>query len=257
MALIQIGYENHLATGTLSASSSASAVYDKSNAIAPGTWNAWRPTAGTAHWLKVDMGSAIAADYACIYGLRLTGTQAAKVQSSTDNATWTDRGAAIGSAEAIGGSVWIPFASATARYWRIYLSDGSSFQPNINVAHIGRELQTQQGAWVGFAPLESAREVDALNATSEGGALLGRTVLNRGTKWEIDLQHLTPSWVTNYWLPFMQHAESKPFFLSHPPVAVADGPTATTYCWAEGKIEHPKYMHPSWLSAGMQGRGLR
>jgi hypothetical protein len=254
MALIQIGYNNLLALGTLSASSEASADFSKEHAVDYGTWSSWKPNSGTSHYLRSDMGSATPADFAAVYGLRLTGSQTVAIQSSPDAATWTTR-ASAGASVCTGGAVWLPFASVSARYWQILISDGSAFQPVVAVAMIGVQLLTEMGTHVGLSPFHLSREVDALNIGSEGGALLGRAVLNRGYKWSFSLEHLSPTWVDTYWLPFVLHAEAKPFFLCWPPVTAA--PAASMFAWAEGQIPKPSNHHPLYMSASIGGRGLR
>jgi hypothetical protein len=254
MGLLQFGYDNHLTKGTLSASSEASTDFAKEHAIDYGTWSAWKPNSGTSHYLRSDVGSTVAADFAAVYGLLLTGSQTIAVQSSPDGTTWTTR-ATAGASACTGGAVWLPFASVSARYWQILISDGSSFQPVVAVAMIGAQLLSEQGTHVGFTPLHLGREVDALNVTSEGGALLGRAVLNRGYKFEFSLEHLTPGWIDASWLPFMIHAEGKPFFLCWPPVT--GSAAACSFAWAEGQIKKPSNHHPLWMSCGMMGRALR
>lgn len=150
----------------------------------------------------------------------------------------------------------IAFASSSARYWRIRISDGSSFSPTLTFIVIGPRLTTQRGMHVGWTPLAYAREVDALNLSSEGGSYLGRSVLNRGIKWHVSLDYLTPAWVASDWQPFVEYAEGGSFFLVHPAPTEGAVAVAATFAWAEGQIEMAKNATTQFMSAGIAGRGL-
>lgn len=77
---------------------------------------------------------------------------------------------------------------------------------------VGTKLTFPAGEWVDKTPhaLQSGFVVE--NVISMNGSIIGRNIRRVEKSGKIELEHLTESWVRNYWEPFVTHATRLPFF---------------------------------------------
>lgn len=95
----------------------------------------------TAAYLIFDMGSSVACDVVALLGTNLTPTGTIRVRASDADPTVVgtllrDTGVLTGSAKAGYGAIYKAFTSATARYWRIDLSDPAVAEGNLRVGRV-------------------------------------------------------------------------------------------------------------------------
>ena len=244
-----IGYNNLLESGTVSASTEATG-YEKENAFDWLTYDWWKPTAVTAY-LTVDMGSATACDYFALAGHDL-GTQGAGVvlQYSTDNFAADINDAFTTLTPSDDSVIFQSFTSQSKRYWRVKLTTAVA---SLGTVAFGERLDMPEGMGVGFIPPTMSFDDDVTNNRAHGGAYLGRSVLREGASGSISFDLLTPAFVRSDWMPFIEHARSKPFFLSWDETNYSG---EAAYCWTDGAITPPKYSHTNYMSASLKYKAL-
>ena len=262
MALFQIGYDN-LCTRLTPTASSAAATAPAINLKDWHGWSRWTAgTAGTSHTVTWDAGSGntASADYAAIYGHDLVTGDSIVVESSPNGSTWTTQAtilpaASVAAWDAPAQSILCRFAAAVAvRYWRLRWALASSRTPSLSVAAMGALMTSERGAHVGMMPLRSGRRIEQLNSTSDAGHFLGRSLVDRGVAGKIDLEPLTPAWVESTWMPFSQHAQSYPFFLAWPPLALSAS-AGVVLAWSTEAISGPEHSSTVHMRAGLSWQG--
>jgi hypothetical protein len=102
----------------------------------------------------------------------------------------------------------------------------------------GSDFQCEHGVVVGMSPPKLARNNQVMNATSERGIALGRSLISQGSMCSLDLAYHSTTFMNDTWLPFMRSAEVGPFFLLWNP---SDYPTDAAVCWSEGQLGKPSY----------------
>jgi hypothetical protein len=143
------------------------------------------------------------------------------------------------------------FDEKSSTQWRVVIT--CSVIPNIGVLSFGQYLPMQYGNYLNWTPPILARSTKVTNNLSETGAFLGRSILSKGMLTNLVLQYAQDSWVRDNWLPFIRHAEQKPFFWSP---NVDDHPTEAAFCWTEGDITPPTHSQYGFMGAEIQVRGL-
>jgi hypothetical protein len=212
------------------------------------TWTSWK-AGGSGAWRRASFASARTCSYFAIavHDLgTLTGTMT--LDSSPDGTTWTTRATLAPSDDR---PRFVLFAPVAALHWRVTLSAGAS----VGVVAAGPYLTIPNGQWVGETPHDLARDHEALTTISEAGHFLGRSLIRRGYSVSVTGEYLEPDWVTDYWLPFMIHAEVKPFFVVWPTPA-ANTPARCLYCWLPGMPPRPQITAPREMAVKFSARGI-
>ena len=226
-----IGYENHFVTGTVTTDGT-----NEENAYDWNTTDYWTSAVAATSFLRVDMGSPIAADYVGIMGHTIfSQTGAVQVQYGPDGAAWTDALSPTILTPADDGCIFIPFASVSARWWQIYLT-GLDAAATIAVASIGARMQLERGTLAGYTPPDFSRVDKVRNAMTEGGQFAGRTVARTGATGALDLKNITATWMRAVLDPFLIAQRTQGWFLSWDP----DGHAGeVAYCWTTGTPQPP------------------
>lgn len=225
-----IGYHNLLEEGYVGASSEASG-FPVENAYDWRPYDFWKAndSAASSHWIRLDLFSAKAADYFMLHAYNLDGGTVV-LQHSDDDAAYTDAFAALSGTGAV---LFKTFVSASHRYWRVLFT---GVEPTAGVIAFGRRL-TLADQMEGFTPPEFARDVELLTNQSVTGNFLGQSVLRRGAEFSIEAFLMTPAFARTDWLPFMNHAEAKPFGIQWSDL----NPTENAFVWAKD-IEDTAYI---------------
>jgi hypothetical protein len=241
-----LGYDNKLATGTLSASTDPAAA-PKENAIDWRLDDYWQPTAATSHYLEVDLGSAASVDYFAFYSSDLFDQAGAQVElfgggspaPSTSKGTFspTTRGP--------------KFKAVTAdsnRYWRLEFSTTGSYSPKIQMVALGLRLELQRGLGTNFEPPALAGRLKPQTNISETGVFLGRSLEVAPAAFKMPTTILTPAWIRSNWPALLAHIERYPFFVLPEPDSYPD---EAVIAWTKGKISQPKYSHANLMSLNL------
>lgn len=150
----------------------------------------WQPAALPAT-VTVDSGSAQSADTLGVFNHNLfSNGNTIEVHGSTDNFATSD--VTLSSFTPTSDLPFVQnFASASYRYWRIRILNGTA--PTLSIVALGVGLQFPTGLPYGFSPLD--RKIFAQTNISEQGLPLGSAVL-----FEQWTQQLTFNYVANTWL---------------------------------------------------------
>lgn len=251
MAKTKIGYQNLIETATLITVTDEAIGFEKELAYNWRTFDGWKPiTAGVVHY-TIDLGTAQPVDYWGLNSHTLgTNGGSIKLQYSSDNfaADTNDFDVLISPADdkTLFQSLALPI---TARYWRFEVT--STPVSILAVLSLGLALESARGTEVGFVLPRQARMNTVIGNVSDGGAFLGRSVIRRGFKSQINYSIQTLAYARGEWNTFLDHAELKPFFFSWNPKY--DDPV---YCWMVGDPVNVAFDKVNTVSFGMNIEGL-
>lgn len=229
-----ICYENHGESPATLTASSERAGFVAASAFDWRSTTYWSPTAGAGtHTLTMTFAEAVAADYFAAYRHNLETCEATIVlQYSTDaGSTWSDAFTAVSPTD--NECVIKTFTQQAATHWKVVVVTANASECFLGVVAFGRRLTTYRGMPPGFVVPRHARKNQILNSQTEGGQWAGRSIIARGARTEIEMQHVDRAWVRTYWEPFLLHAELRPFFFSwnH-----SDYPGDAAFCWLDGDL---------------------
>lgn len=199
-----IGYNNRLEEGTVAGDGT-----DKQNAYDWFTHDAWITGAGSGY-LEVTLASPAPVDYLAV-ARHTIFTQGGAVKLQHDPG---------GGYVDLPNSIYTPpddspfmviFDAVTSTKFKLVVS-GLAAAAELAVVSFGARLQLERGAQAGFTSPMWGRRDTIRPATSEGGEMIGRSLIRTGSSGQLALAHLTESWLRAYFDPFVQHAREKPWF---------------------------------------------
>lgn len=195
------------------AATSAAAGYAAVNVKSRLTHSGWRPSAGGAQsltFMAADLGKTV--DYLGIAGHNLFSKGATiDLLASDDGVTYSSLlgGGYLPTSDA---PFLLQVASSAKKYFRLTVNVAGVAYPTIAVVMLGEVLRLQRGIYVGHRPAPFSRDVAYNASESEGGQIIGRSVVRRMSETDITLKRITPTWFRDYLLPFQRAAEESPFF---------------------------------------------
>lgn len=216
------------------------------NALSGTTFDFWRPqdsASVTSPTFLVDMGSGvtISPDFIGFVGHNLAtiGITGIDVHSSPDGAAWT----LVGSVAVAGmGGVsdgYYMAAPTPRRYWRLTFN-GLPALALMRVAgiFIGNVFTSPVRFYQDFAPVLTPTEVELQSNVSAGGNILGSSVVKRGSRLAVALNHITPAILRSAaWLALQQaFNEGAPMFFAWRPTTFD---TDLHYIWRDGGVIRP------------------
>lgn len=125
---------------------------------------------------------------------------------------------------------------------RVKLASGSDVA-QCAVMNVGKYLPLQRNLYVGHTPINLNRNRNVITGMSEAANFLGRITTGRTASTGISLQNLTPGWYRTYMDPFLEQAETKPFFFAWRPQGY---PREVGFCWITGNPT-PKNQRPNGM----------
>jgi hypothetical protein len=221
----RIGYHTILPTSTLTASSEAEG-YPVSFISDYFTFDAWKATGVGPQWVEVNATRIQAVNYVAFAAHNFYNCAAVIRFQYYDGVEWVD----LVSERLLNSNrpFMFEFDDVTAKRFRLFI-DSSEDVPYCGVLYIGQILKFQRGVYIGHAPATYNRVDQILNSVSEGGQFLGRSLISEGGQTDISLDWLSPLYVRGEWVPFQDHARTKPFFFSWQPVLY---PEEVIYGWS-------------------------
>lgn len=201
--------ETRFKDGALTATDTA-AGYDVMNVIDYRTYTFWKAASAGTKYITVDCGSDKSADSLGIIGHNLkTANATVSIESSPDNAVWTERLAGF---TPTSDKAFVKlFTQATARYWRLKLIAAST-APYLAAVLLGNKLQFPFPPDTPYVPYKES--VEAESKRSKKGHLLGSVVEFKTIEITARFSHIERTWVENSFKSFWDgHAsDMKPFF---------------------------------------------
>jgi len=202
-------YDNRFEDGTPTATDTETG-YDVANITDLRTYTFWKAASSGTKYITVNCASAKSADALGIVGHNLyTASATISVESSPDNSEWTERLA--GFVPPSDRALLKRFTSVSAQYWRVKIVT-ASVQAKIAVIILGVRVTMEKYPLAPFDPMPQS--IVAQQGISDEGNLLGVTIEFIDIQIQAQFSNLTPSWVTNTFVPAWDVHLSlcKPFF---------------------------------------------
>ena len=217
------------------------------------TYDAWTATPNGSNQaaLRLDFGSAQDVEFAAITAHNLSDVGATvRIDSSPDGSIWTIRSDTDTPSD--NQAIGFYFTSASARYWRVWITNATD-DVSIAVAVFGSPITMEQRIYQGYAPPITETSVDLQSNVSEGGNLVGSSVVRSGSSASVNFTYLDPATLRGAtWKAFQRHFnEGGGFFWAWRPTKYDD----LFYAWRMGKTIMPANSGPKdYMSLGMEMR---
>jgi hypothetical protein len=244
----RVCYSNLLENGTVSASSE-NASYPVANAYDWVTGDYFRPAATGTIYITLSLVSPASADYFAFYDQDVWRYSGSLKLQYWDGAAWADASATVSPTDNSPQVVF--FTPQTSTQWRVAITCGTIF--NLGSVSFGEYQGLPLGMYLNWTPPVLARNNTAINSVSELGSFLGRSLLARGVRTSLNLQGAPDAWVRSDWLPFIKHAEVKPFWFVP---NVSGYPIDVMYCWVEDNLSPPVHNVYGYMSQSLQLVGV-
>lgn len=215
------------------------------------TWDSWKPASSGASYLEIALDTAAKVDYFAVFGHNLGETDSQmRLYYSTDGGV--NYSALSSLYEDIFDShvIFETFTAVTVTHYRLVLYCPSEIA-SIAVVAMGERLELPKAAPLNVSPAPYSFGNTYLSSKSDTGRLLGRTLLRKESEVMIEAKMLSPTWVRDYWLPFIEHAEAKAFFYSW---NYEDFPDDTAYCYIDSKADPVKYRDGIWNDVQLKAK---
>lgn len=208
-----IAYQNLLESAATVTASSAASTGPARNAWDGIGTTYWEPVGTGDHTLTAEFDTPVTADCFAFFRQNLASAGGSLVlQYSADaGANWIDCFAPLTPAD--DDCRLQTFTAVASTHWRI-LASITTAPLYLGVLLFGERLTLYRGLPLGSGLARQARETEVITNKAEGGITIGRSVIRRGARQEIQAQYVPAAWVRSHWEPFIRHAERKPFFYS-------------------------------------------
>ena len=240
-----VAWDNLGADAVLSGLGTVQSGGDRANAVTGSTYDRWRAleSSGQAS-LQFDFGTAQEITFAALVAHN-AGTLGASVavQHSPDASTWTTPVAAVSPANDAP-LAWRMAEGTSARYFRfLFAGIPSSGIASAGVAFLGYDLVFPQRFYQGFSPVLTPTEVQLQSNVSQGGELLGSSVVSRGSRISAAVSHIPADFIRGEdWLAFQRSFNGGAgFFFGWRPLKYAQD---VHYCWRDGDVIRPDNSGP-------------
>jgi hypothetical protein len=103
----------------------------------------------------------------------------------------------------------------------------------IGVVYCGYALQMERPIYGGVKPFELNKKVEYQTRMSESGNFLGRVIKSKGTEASFTFKNLSRDFVRTQLVDFIEHTQTKPFFINWRPNEYDD----TDFCYTTKPVE--------------------
>jgi hypothetical protein len=146
------------------------------------------------------------------------------------------------------------FSNVSARYWRVYFDTATAGQEAIaGVVFVGNPLTVEQRIYQGYKPPITPTEVALQSNVSEGGHLLGSSMVKKASTASASFTHILPTTFRGAsWKAFQNHFNAGGgFFWAWRPTKYGD----FYYAWRSGGALAPENMGiKDYMSATLEMR---
>lgn len=227
---------------------SADSDTDATPAIAvrsPLTYSYWQAETMPAV-LTVDFGQARQVDYAAVY-VRMPEDSSTQFMVETfDGLTWTQQGDST-SIVRDGSIVWL-FDKHSAEQIRLTVTGDA---PMVATFQAGLATVIPMGFQSGFSPASLNPQDEYTNTVSEGGQVLGRSVVRSGMEQAISIQPIKPEWVRDEWPGLRRLLRNRGAWLVW---NAKDYPREIVYGMSSGNPS-TSYSHTNYMSINLNLEG--
>jgi len=217
-------------------------------------WSATVHASGDAA-IEVDLGSAMDVSFVAIAAHNaadISATMTTSYSATGLAGSWTAPAAATTPTDnqAIG---WY-FPTVNARYWRVYFNTATAAQvATAGVVFVGNPLTVEQRIYQGYKPPITPTEVALQSNVSEGGHLLGSSMVKKASTANASFTHILPTTFRGAtWKAFQNHFNAGGgFFWAWRPTKYGD----FYYAWRSGGALAPENMGiKDYMSATLEMR---
>lgn len=215
----------------------------RENAVTGTTADYWRPAVSeTIRSLVLDFGEVIGAQFAAVAAHNL-GTLGAlvRVQHSPDNTAWTTAGSFTPEND---NPIAFRFLFTERRYWRLVITGQAITEAvAVGVFYLGNEIICPARTYQGFRPVITPTNVRLQSNVSQGGNLLGSSVVQEGSSIRLALEHIPSEFIRSAeWIDFQRgFNRGRPAFFAWRP---AKYPQDLHYVWRDGGVIEPDNTGP-------------
>ena len=253
-----IGYENHVLTSTITASSEAiiSGVTSSRNNLKTWTsFNSWQASNTGTEWVRFTFTNSVTADYMGMFAHNMANVGTVQFQYSIDDGSnWVDLFSSVSTTR--NEVIYKRFTGQVARDWRVLLTQNAfaTDAPSIAVFAFGNEYILPRGFNIGFQRPGVIENIRSETNESVSGLFLGRSIISAPQRVRITQNTILNGIVQDTWKRFQNHAFRFPFFFSwdnenHPDEAV--------YAWTTGNTRFPRFSSPIHEDVRMDINTLR
>jgi len=237
-----IGYNNLVKSGTVTATDTAG--YEKENAQSWKTSSWWSAGAVGSYSYYVDMGSSVSINSWGVAGHNLSDISADIYVQYSATGAWAGEQLTFSPTLTPSNNnvIYVVGGAISARYWRFFVAAPSGIFYIANL-FLGTVLYLERGLPEGFSPANLNRDRKIYNNMSESGNYLGRSLIRKGSKVDINQPKITRAWIDANWDALANSIELYPFYF------VWDWenyPLETAYCMANN-IKYPAYSDSIYL----------
>lgn len=205
-----IGYDNIFEDGVVSVTHE-DADFPKENALDWLTYSCYKTaTAVATVYYSVHLGYGATADYVGIAGHNLGTKGATVVLQYNSGSGWVNCHTVVAPSD--DDTIFILFDSVTAEDFRLAIVSIDA-DTCIGILAAGDRLTVPRGVRTGWRP-PLMRSYETIANFAETNVSLGRSLRTRFDTVALDFQGFTESFTRDSWMPFLEHAKSKPFFFA-------------------------------------------
>jgi len=200
----RIGYRNALTAASFTATSG-----DETAAalLTPSTWERWRAASSGEATITATLDETATINYVGLAGYALVGASVVVQYSADDTSAFTTITTITPSDPAC---CMVQFEPVTALRVRLVITSVTT--PELAVWYAGEVLELERPTRGGVKPAPLNRQASYSTEFSAGGNILGRVINRSGRGTSISLRNLTDSWYRSQFDPFVQSAQTTPFF---------------------------------------------
>lgn len=111
---------------------------------------------------------------------------------------------------------------------------------SIAVVYCGDLLVCERKVQASFTPLNYGRKPDVMSGMSDRGQFLGRLIVGSSQQSSCNLSFMSPDWYREFFDPFIENAQTEPFFFAWAPVSY---PQEVGYAWFMDDMPVPQIMN--------------
>lgn len=210
-----VGWDNIVTDSNIAATSAADG-YPASNLAAPITFREWRATSNAQQYLTITTDGITENDYVAIavHNFGEIGSQVSVEEFV--GGSWSE--VASPAIFADNDPILWRFTPGARSQLRVRIQAGSA-AARAAVIYCGKLLIMERRIYAGHTPMPHGRVSNISNGFSESGQFLGRILLGASRATQAAFRLLTPSWYRENMEPFLQVAQTTPFFFAWRPAS--------------------------------------